>query len=93
MLIGPVFGVKVIDGPLTVTVKAAVAISPVDPLTVTAYTPGKAVAATVNPVPVNLPVESIAHVAEAIMIGAAGTCPKTQRPASAGLKLAPDANT
>jgi len=46
---GPEFGVRTIVGALTVTVKAAVAISPVDPLTVTAYVPGRAVVAIVNP--------------------------------------------
>jgi len=43
------FGVKTIDGALTVTVKAAVATSSVDPVTVIAYVPGVAIVATVNP--------------------------------------------
>ena len=53
VLIGPEFGVRTMVGALTVTVKAAVAISPVVPVTVTAYVPGVAVPATVNPLAVN----------------------------------------
>jgi hypothetical protein len=53
VLIGPEFGVRTMVGALEVTVNAAVAISPVDPVTVTAYVPGVAVAATVNPLAVN----------------------------------------
>jgi hypothetical protein len=53
VLIGPEFGVRTMVGALTVTVKAAVATSPVDPVTDIAYVPGKAVVAIVNPLVTN----------------------------------------
>jgi len=80
-------------GPFTVTVKAAVATSRVDPFTVTAYVPGKAVVAIVNPLADSWPEELMVHDVDVMMTGAAGTCPNMQVPASAGLKLAPVAKT
>ena len=72
VLIGPLLGVRVIVGVFTVTVNAAVATSSVDPVTVTAYVPGRAVAAIVNPLAVNTPVEEIVQVVAEIMMGVDG---------------------
>ena len=59
---GPEVGLNVIDGPGRVTVKAAVAKSPLIPLTVTTYTPGAAGPVTVKLLAVNTPEELIVHV-------------------------------
>ena len=55
--------------------------------------PGVAVVATVNPLPVNVPVAVTVHETEAKIIGAAGDCTKLQRPASAVSKPNPVAAT
>jgi len=51
--LGPVVGPRVIVGPWVVTVKAAVAKSPLLPVTVTMYNPGVAALATVKLLAVN----------------------------------------
>jgi len=52
-----------------------------------------AVAATVNPLPVNVPVEVIVHDTDAKRTGAAGDCKKLHKPASAVLNPKPVAAT
>ena len=47
--IGPILGVRIMTGVLTVTVKVAEAESPLLPVTVRVYVPGVAPALTVNP--------------------------------------------
>jgi hypothetical protein len=50
---GPPVGVTVIVGVFDVTVKVALAVSPVFPVTVIVKTPGTAVVATENPLVIN----------------------------------------
>jgi hypothetical protein len=65
--LGPKVGLRVMIGTLVVTVKAAVAKSPVEPVTVTTYNPGAAVAETVKPLRVNCPPVRV-HVNPALTI-------------------------
>jgi len=67
-------GLTVIEGENGLTVKAAEAVSPLLPLTVTTYWPLVAVVATVKLLAVNLPVASIAHETDAKSTGALGDC-------------------
>jgi len=45
---GPEFGVRIRDGMVVVTMKVALAVSPLMPFTVTIYAPGVAVLATLK---------------------------------------------
>jgi hypothetical protein len=76
---------------IPVTVKTALAVSPVLPLTVIIYVPWLAELATVNPVPVNCPEAVMVHegVGDWKRPGELGDCKRVQEPASGKLKPPP----
>src|SRR5208283_3758237 len=80
---GPPVGLRVIAASeFDVTVKVALAVSPVPPVTVMVYTPGTAEVAIVNPLVTNWPLTLMLHAEATTMPGTAGACEYVHGPES-----------